>query len=126
MAKLKVTALVQYAFDIPYLLVSVENADGEPVIGLTQKNFTVGTHASLNHIFWNKNKISNVTDSGLGFYIIEHALINPVQPWGISSEWVFTVSVDTGTDHGQAQAWAPYECCHETRGKESKEKTEFL
>ena len=117
MAKLNVQALIHYVFDDPFLLVSVEKADGKPVKGLTAKNFTVGTHASLNHIFWNKNKITQLTDSGQGFYSIEHALVNPIQPWSISSEWMFTVSVNTGKDFGQAQAWAPYECCHEHRGK---------
>ena len=31
MAKLNVTALIHYVFDDPFLLVSVENADGKPV-----------------------------------------------------------------------------------------------
>ena len=107
MARLIVTAVSEDTIAAPgnrqsnYLIVSVTNASGVPVTGLTAGNFTVqpiivGPGGALTNI-------TGVSGGGMpGFYLIDLVPIN-TETWK-SGVYVFGVAVKKGTNQGQALA----------------------
>lgn len=104
MALLNVSTLSEDTIAAPgnnatnYVVVSVTDAAGVPVSGLTAANFTVtalivGPGGALVNV-------SSVTSSAAGFYIVRVAPI-PGQTWK-GGVYIFGVAVTRGSDHGQS------------------------
>ena len=110
MAHLYVEAVVHMVFGDPALLVSVVDSSGAPVSGLRRDDFMAGVLASKNHVAWNQLEITIFTDENFGFYSLGLALVNPSQPWSISSDWVLTVAIQRQTDQGQTLAVCHLDC----------------
>lgn len=106
MALLIVTAIAEDTIAAPgnvkdsYIVVSVTDANGAAVTGLTISNFTIGSPivgpgGSLSHI-------NTVTTGGsvTGVYILR---IGPLagQTWK-SGVYIWSIGVTRGADHGQA------------------------
>lgn len=104
MALLNVSTLSEDTIAAPannaanYVVVSVTDAAGVPVSGLTAANFTVtalivGPGGALVNV-------SSVTSSAAGFYVVRVVPI-PGQTWK-SGVYIFGVAVTRGSDHGQS------------------------
>ena len=108
MAKLNVTAVVEWGLTSPYVVVSVESPTGQGVKGLPKSSFVVGTIGGGGG--WNQAKVTGldpIGGIGEGFYYLA---LDPGQPylsWGIGDcNLVFTVEVHDKKRGDQGQAIA--------------------
>jgi len=109
MAKFYVQGVVEWVINRPYLLISVEGENGQPIAGLGEENFRLGVIGSGGG--WWECKVNTVFDDAgsQGFYRIAPdppALPGRTIPWHPPSEVdsVFTVEVERSGDRGQALA----------------------
>jgi hypothetical protein len=103
MPKLEIEGTIQIGFGTEvWVLFCVENEEGEPVTGLTEKDIEEHAFASLNHVGWHDMKPTIFDEEGPGFYSLQSQLVNPDQPWSISSDWVVALHVRADAGMGQA------------------------
>jgi hypothetical protein len=118
-AKLFVTAVVEWLLAIPHIFVSVESQQGQPVSGLAEKNFTVARMGG--GAGWVQLKDVNLhplySAPTHGFYFLHlptHSWDGQSSPWEeIDSNTVFTVEVVKSKREGKerGQAFALNKCC---------------
>lgn len=119
MAKLFVTAVVEWLIGTPHIFVSVESPQGQPASGLVEEDFTVARMGGgAGWVQLNDVKLNSLfSEPPHGFY----ALHLPVHSYdGVSFPWqshqrntVFTVEVvdKKSKDKDRGQSFALNKCC---------------
>ena len=122
MAKLFVTAVVEWLLVQPNLFVSVESQQGQPVSGLTEKDFTVARMGSgAGWVQLSDVKLqSSASAPAHGFYFLSlptHSYSGVTFPWqSHQSDLVFTVEVvnNKSKEKDRGQSFAINKCCDDS------------
>ena len=102
MAKIFVTAVVEWITGQPGILVSVESQTGQPLTDLKAKDFSAAVIGSGGA--WNKTQIQQINSTGAshGFYGLFVKPPTPFSGWqSWMSNFVFAIEVEHGSDRGQ-------------------------
>jgi hypothetical protein len=112
MAKLFVSAVVEWIEKRPFILVSAELSTGQPAAHLEHKNFIIGLTGRAAATAWRPVSVQvvNVTGDSHGFYTLYLNPLDSLTSWESSmSNFVFTVEAVDGQDRGQCLA--TNKCC---------------